>query len=359
MVRTTSMPRDEPRERRTSHSPAAMAPTKPPSIAQSRVPSAEERRRANGSVRRPPVDVSAATIGHRAAASEPPISRTAVIDGSFRARSTARSTRSLSPTSTSVSRSSARRRCPRSGSIRYITPAPSAAPPSIVITFAMPSLLLLFPPVAVSPLEDLGRRTELFVGRARHAECVTGGIHTVLVGRGYRASGRFLADAVGATPVRIDVAAGQRRARGRLLLQRLLFLPGSVAAELHRLARGWALKRRVRGRACTLVRRLGRRWLRRAAGRPLPLRCLHCQRSQRKTCQRSSGGKDHMRAADSTRRGGAAIAPERGLMASLPDGLVQSLEDVATRLRIDSVRATTAAGSGHPTSAASAADLVA
>src|SRR5262245_15284997 len=41
------------------------------------------------------------------------------------------------------------------------------------------------------------------------------------------------------------------------------------------------------------------------------------------------------------------------------DGLIQSLEDVATRLRIDSIRATTAAGSGHPTSAASAADLVA
>jgi transketolase len=46
-------------------------------------------------------------------------------------------------------------------------------------------------------------------------------------------------------------------------------------------------------------------------------------------------------------------------VASLPDGLVQSLEDVATRLRISSIRATTAAGSGHPTSAASAADLVA
>src|SRR5262249_42096629 len=39
--------------------------------------------------------------------------------------------------------------------------------------------------------------------------------------------------------------------------------------------------------------------------------------------------------------------------------LVPSLEDVATRLRIWSIRATTAAGSGHPTSAASAADLVA
>jgi transketolase len=46
-------------------------------------------------------------------------------------------------------------------------------------------------------------------------------------------------------------------------------------------------------------------------------------------------------------------------MAEIPDGLVQALEDVATRLRIDSIRATTAAGSGHPTSAASAADLVA
>lgn len=46
-------------------------------------------------------------------------------------------------------------------------------------------------------------------------------------------------------------------------------------------------------------------------------------------------------------------------MSVQPDGLIQALEDVATRLRIDSIRATTAAGSGHPTSAASAADLVA
>jgi transketolase len=46
-------------------------------------------------------------------------------------------------------------------------------------------------------------------------------------------------------------------------------------------------------------------------------------------------------------------------MAETPDGLIEALEDVATRLRIESVRATTAAGSGHPTSAASAADLVA
>jgi len=46
-------------------------------------------------------------------------------------------------------------------------------------------------------------------------------------------------------------------------------------------------------------------------------------------------------------------------MTLIPDGLVQALEDVATRFRIESVRATTAAGSGHPTSAASAADIAA
>jgi transketolase len=42
-----------------------------------------------------------------------------------------------------------------------------------------------------------------------------------------------------------------------------------------------------------------------------------------------------------------------------PEARVQALEDVATRLRIDAIRATTAARSGHPSSAASAADLVA
>jgi len=42
-----------------------------------------------------------------------------------------------------------------------------------------------------------------------------------------------------------------------------------------------------------------------------------------------------------------------------PDALVHALEDVATRLRVDCIRATTAAGSGHPSSCASAADLVA
>ncbi len=46
-------------------------------------------------------------------------------------------------------------------------------------------------------------------------------------------------------------------------------------------------------------------------------------------------------------------------MSVVPGALIQSLEDVATRLRIDAIRATTAAGSGHPSSSASAADLVA
>lgn len=41
------------------------------------------------------------------------------------------------------------------------------------------------------------------------------------------------------------------------------------------------------------------------------------------------------------------------------DARRRALEDVATRLRIECIRATTAAGSGHPTSCASAADLVA
>src|SRR5215510_13854559 len=39
--------------------------------------------------------------------------------------------------------------------------------------------------------------------------------------------------------------------------------------------------------------------------------------------------------------------------------LIPPLRNVATRLRIDAVRATSEAGSGHPTSCCSAADLVA
>ena len=37
---------------------------------------------------------------------------------------------------------------------------------------------------------------------------------------------------------------------------------------------------------------------------------------------------------------------------------LKTLEDKATRLRIDSIRSTTAAGSGHPTSCASMAEIV-
>jgi len=37
---------------------------------------------------------------------------------------------------------------------------------------------------------------------------------------------------------------------------------------------------------------------------------------------------------------------------------LQILKDKATRLRIDSVRSTTEAGSGHPTSCASAAEII-
>jgi transketolase len=49
----------------------------------------------------------------------------------------------------------------------------------------------------------------------------------------------------------------------------------------------------------------------------------------------------------------------RSVEPEAPDALVHALEDVATRLRVDCIRATTAAGSGHPSSCASAADLVA
>ena len=39
--------------------------------------------------------------------------------------------------------------------------------------------------------------------------------------------------------------------------------------------------------------------------------------------------------------------------------LIPALKNVATRLRIDSVKSTSEAGSGHPTTCCSAADLVA
>ncbi len=44
---------------------------------------------------------------------------------------------------------------------------------------------------------------------------------------------------------------------------------------------------------------------------------------------------------------------------SAPSDLVLGLHNIATQLRIDSIRATTAAGSGHPTSSMSAAEIVA
>src|SRR5215831_7836396 len=44
-------------------------------------------------------------------------------------------------------------------------------------------------------------------------------------------------------------------------------------------------------------------------------------------------------------------------VASVPTS-IELLQDKATELRIDSVRATSEAGSGHPTSCASAADIV-
>ena len=40
------------------------------------------------------------------------------------------------------------------------------------------------------------------------------------------------------------------------------------------------------------------------------------------------------------------------------NSMLPMLEEKATRLRIDSIRATTAAGSGHPTSCASAAEIM-
>ena len=43
----------------------------------------------------------------------------------------------------------------------------------------------------------------------------------------------------------------------------------------------------------------------------------------------------------------------------MPDSSLAALQNLATQLRIDSIRATTEAGSGHPTSCMSAADIVA
>ncbi len=45
--------------------------------------------------------------------------------------------------------------------------------------------------------------------------------------------------------------------------------------------------------------------------------------------------------------------------AKLPAGQARFLEELGQQLRADSIRCSTAAGSGHPTSAVSAGDLVA
>src|SRR5207237_5628078 len=74
------------------------------------------------------------------------------------------------------------------------------------------------------------------------------------------------------------------------------------------------------------------------------------------TCSHGASDTTGVLVAAGDKRGSAST-----LMAvSIPaDARLLALEDVATQLRVDSVRATTAAGSGHPTSCASAADLVA
>src|SRR5205814_4453997 len=75
-----------------------------------------------------------------------------------------------------------------------------------------------------------------------------------------------------------------------------------------------------------------------------------------------SGASTGMRAADPSKAPRPSTAVRllrRDHMNPLPEARIQALEDVATRLRIDSIRATTAAKSGHPSSSASAADLVA
>ena len=51
--------------------------------------------------------------------------------------------------------------------------------------------------------------------------------------------------------------------------------------------------------------------------------------------------------------------PRSRVLAVDRSSLVPALRNVATRLRIDSIRATSTAGSGHPTSCCSAADVVA
>src|SRR3989442_6016360 len=87
---------------------------------------------------------------------------------------------------------------------------------------------------------------------------------------------------------------------------------------------------------------------RRRGSRSGPAACS-APTSPRATCSHGAN--------DST---GFRVAAVYTMAVSSPaDARLLALEDVATQLRVDSVRATTAAGSGHPTSCASGADLVA
>src|SRR5437868_3980110 len=106
---------------------------------------------------------------------------------------------------------------------------------------------------------------------------------------------------------------------------------------------------RARDRACRRPRR------RRRGSQSHPVVCSSVP-PVAATCSHGASDTTGVLVAAGDKRGSAST-----LMAvSIPaDARLLALEDVATQLRVDSVRATTAAGSGHPTSCASAADLVA
>src|ERR1041385_3961980 len=57
--------------------------------------------------------------------------------------------------------------------------------------------------------------------------------------------------------------------------------------------------------------------------------------------------------------GAAACSPCRGATRGDRTTMIQEWKELAAQLRVDSIRATTTAGSGHPTSSMSAADLMA
>lgn len=63
--------------------------------------------------------------------------------------------------------------------------------------------------MTIPPLQDLGGRPDLLVGRARHAERAAEVVDAVLVGCRHRSSDGFLADVLGTLPVGVDVASRQ------------------------------------------------------------------------------------------------------------------------------------------------------